>query len=378
MISCHICENKILEDVTTDLRFVASDVSTVVGSARFSVCGRCTNIQKILDNQWNLVIEQIYKNYSVFTSTPEHEHVIFNESSHLPRSRQLLSLMREKINMKENASLLDFGCANGLLLQTFRKEYPSWHLSGLEINDRYRNAVLGIGGNLTFYGDGQIPANQVFDIITLSHVLEHIQKPVETLKRVRAHLKPEGRLVLSVPNIEKNPFDLLVADHCTHFQMGSLRRVLEIAGFSVEIETESWIPKELTVIASVRQGDTNEPGEWPDSPKELTQSKALLRINLRWLDDQKAQLGRIKGNFAVFGSSIAACWCASEFEDKVSFFVDENSARHNKIFMGKKIYSPQNAPKNIPVFIALPPPNAHNVRDRLEGIFSNMILPTEL
>ena len=39
-----------------------------------------------------------------------------------------------------------------------------------------------------------------FDVITMWHVLEHVMNPVEVLAELRSLLKPDGVLVVSVPN----------------------------------------------------------------------------------------------------------------------------------------------------------------------------------
>jgi len=42
--------------------------------------------------------------------------------------------------------------------------------------------------------------NKQYDVIIISEVLEHIKEPLEVLRKARHVLKPEGRLVLSVPD----------------------------------------------------------------------------------------------------------------------------------------------------------------------------------
>ena len=48
-------------------------------------------------------------------------------------------------------------------------------------------------------GLGQL-ADEVFDVITLNHVLEHVEDIPATLKRLRSHLKPAGFIYIRTPN----------------------------------------------------------------------------------------------------------------------------------------------------------------------------------
>ena len=51
---------------------------------------------------------------------------------------------------------------------------------------------------------------------------------------------------------EQNPFDLLVFDHCNHFSPGSLRNLIEMAGFEVELLTTEWCSREISAVAKQR------------------------------------------------------------------------------------------------------------------------------
>jgi SAM-dependent methyltransferase len=83
-----------------------------------------------------------------------------------------------------------------------------------------------------------------FEIVTLWHVMEHLPHPVETLKRIRALLKPGGILVTAVPNFDSVQaqvfrsrwYHLEVPRHLYHFTPTTLRRLLDAEGFDVLAE----------------------------------------------------------------------------------------------------------------------------------------------
>ena len=43
------------------------------------------------------------------------------------------------------------------------------------------------------------PSNH-FDVITLNHVFEHVPNPMRTLRELKRILKPDGRIIIAVPN----------------------------------------------------------------------------------------------------------------------------------------------------------------------------------
>jgi 2-polyprenyl-3-methyl-5-hydroxy-6-metoxy-1,4-benzoquinol methylase len=74
-----------------------------------------------------------------------------------------------------------------------------------------------------------------FDIITLNHVLEHMDNPGESIKELRRILKNDGTLIISLPNTNslaykmfgKNWYQLDVPRHLINYSEKSLRALLD-------------------------------------------------------------------------------------------------------------------------------------------------------
>ena len=85
----------------------------------------------------------------------------------------------------------------------------------------------------------ELPASEMYDVITLWGVLEHVPNPLETMKQVYAHLNPGGMTWVMTPNtnaVERfvngaNYFNFLNKSHLTHFHRSTLRELLQRAGF---------------------------------------------------------------------------------------------------------------------------------------------------
>lgn len=101
--------------------------------------------------------------------------------------------------------VLEIGCASGQTL-AYLKERGAELTVGVEYSPevaeraRSRNGVdRVIAGNVETI-DLDFEENS-FDLILVGHVLEHLVDPWTVLRRLRALLKPQGRLVGALPNV---------------------------------------------------------------------------------------------------------------------------------------------------------------------------------
>jgi 2-polyprenyl-3-methyl-5-hydroxy-6-metoxy-1,4-benzoquinol methylase len=104
---------------------------------------------------------------------------------------------------RRRGRLLDVGCGAGLFLKHMQQ--LGWEVSGVEPDPNAAGiARRNLGHDRVVTGDlGQVElAAESFDAITLSHVIEHVPDPAETLAICRRLLEPSGRLVLTTPNSE--------------------------------------------------------------------------------------------------------------------------------------------------------------------------------
>ena len=126
------------------------------------------------------------------------------------------------------------------LLDELKSEY---RVKGIEIGDeavRYCQARgLEVSSvSLEQYLEG--PA-ETFDIIVISHVLEHLLLPDECLRQLKQRLNPDGRIFVLVPNYECYTSDWFgsawgwwqVPVHINHFCVSSMNRLAERSGYAV-------------------------------------------------------------------------------------------------------------------------------------------------
>ena len=80
-----------------------------------------------------------------------------------------------------------------------------------------------------------------FDIITLNHVLEHLNRPYEALSRVKGLLREDGILIIGIPNSRslahfifgKNWYQLDTPRHLFNYSPKNIKYLLERAGLKV-------------------------------------------------------------------------------------------------------------------------------------------------
>jgi SAM-dependent methyltransferase len=133
--------------------------------------------------------------------------------------------------------LLDAGCGSGAFLCEARKQ--GYAVTGLDFSAQ---AVLmlkskGIEAALGTLSENNLGA-QVFDVITLFHVLEHLADPQQEIGALLEHLVPGGDLIVQVPDRSSMQarifadrwYGLDPPRHLTQFTRAGVLRLLEAAG----------------------------------------------------------------------------------------------------------------------------------------------------
>jgi 2-polyprenyl-3-methyl-5-hydroxy-6-metoxy-1,4-benzoquinol methylase len=104
-------------------------------------------------------------------------------------------------NCRERGSILDVGCGEGTFLQVAKKN--DWTINGTELSAygaKYATNLLGVEIFCGELYDAKFPENS-FDVITMWHVLEHVTDPKGYLTEIKRILKPDGLLIIAVPNV---------------------------------------------------------------------------------------------------------------------------------------------------------------------------------
>ena len=156
----------------------------------------------------------------------------------------------------EGRRLLDVGCADGVLARRFTSR--GWRVTTIE-SDPERAAVAAAHCERLILADldRKIPElDERYDAIVYADVLEHLADPVRVLRELNGSLKPDGHVVISIPNVahlwirlsllggrfEYTDRGILDRDHLRFYTDRSLRAMVAEAGLEVVRSTVTPVP----------------------------------------------------------------------------------------------------------------------------------------
>ena len=131
---------------------------------------------------------------------------------------------------------LEVGCGTGNFTELIAQNCPQ--LVAVDLNSDYASQTKARLSNynhveVTAADATQMDSTEPFDTIILLDVLEHIEKDVELLQRLRSYLAPDGTLILKVPAIHSlyNALDEAVG-HYRRYTPQTLRAAIANASFT--------------------------------------------------------------------------------------------------------------------------------------------------
>ena len=161
--------------------------------------------------------------------------------------------------MQPNLDVLECGCATGFMTRYLRDELQC-RVSIVEIDEpafqiASQFAVDGICADLQGDVWSRHFQGRLFDAVILSNVLEHIVNPADVVARAAALLKPEGIMLVCVPNVAHNDvilnllsddwhyteLGLLDETHTHFFAKKNIEDMLEQAGMFIDLEDRVYL-----------------------------------------------------------------------------------------------------------------------------------------
>ncbi|MCB0395281.1 MAG: class I SAM-dependent methyltransferase [Flavobacteriales bacterium] len=124
---------------------------------------------------------------------------LISQLYHIVRNYTLRSKLRLIEGSHKPGSLLDVGCGTGEFLNTAKQHH--WNTTGIEPSQTAREFAINTYGLHVFppsHLEELKPAS--FQVITLWHVLEHVDQLNHYIEKLSTLLDSEGTLIVAVPN----------------------------------------------------------------------------------------------------------------------------------------------------------------------------------
>lgn len=296
-MNCDICSFPLYKPVKSLLALpsITSDCRSWSEGRSVQVCSGCG-----VSHRWvlsRIAFDSIYHNYH---SYPEAAG----------RTSKILQFIKYKMPVPE--SILDIGTGMGNGLRDLANYFPNAVVVGFEPNSDNPEIL------------NERPERK-FDLITLFHVLEHVEDINEMLSYIKKSLTDNGRVLVQVPYAPLWPFDLVIADHIWHFTHTSLLKLFGNHGFQVHYIGNDAVKKEWTLLAGIGESVSSSYNDIP------------IKDSIGWLLKYKACLNHVHEPVAVYGTGPAAAWTGNIIGDKVACYLDDDTARQQSYFNGKKV-----------------------------------------
>lgn len=237
---CPICA-AMHGDVVHSQRFAVPDELQVAESFDVVACTSCGFVFADTGTDQD-VLDEVYEEHSKYADTSIYDEG--QDAETLPeapwdvdRLRATAAFLAEAVPDR-SARLLDAGCATGTLLG-FLGDQGFTNLVGLDpspVATATAGRVHGVEAHAaSFFSPPEDLGT--FDVIVLSHVLEHLADVSEAARSLHRLLRPGGLAYLEVPDAPHYvdhlvaPFHDFNTEHINHFSPTALHRLLTGVGF---------------------------------------------------------------------------------------------------------------------------------------------------
>jgi len=237
------------------------------------------------------------------------------------------------------ATILELGCATGALAAMARASLPVARYDGIELSPAGEQARAALDSLYTrtlpeLLRRGEI--GRTYDLVIISHVLEHLRDPTAELRAMKAVLAPGGAIFIEVPNASGHP-SLPIDDNIFHlhfFSVASISRLLAAEGLNTVslrtgVRVDARCPDAMQVVA--RRFD---PPAW--SPTLLSDHPVFAGEDA----------------LVVWAAGGTAKALLANFFDvsRIDFFVDGNPAKQGLLCLGRPVRPPEalgNQPRTV-------------------------------
>ena len=207
--------------------------------------------------------------------------------------------------------------------------------------------------------------DEKYDVITLVHVLEHVLEPVKLIETLLNMLNDDGIIVINIPNIYKNPYDLFVIDHLHHFSENSLNYLHKRIN---NIKLTFYYLIENQILLEIKKNNY-----------KYIETNNIININnkidylINFINKKISRIDSLAEPYYIFGTSIASQFITHNTSGKIIKYIDENPNKLGKKFNKIEVIDLIKANKEKKLCFPLGKEYSINIYNRLNKEFKNII-----
>ncbi|MDV7340793.1 class I SAM-dependent methyltransferase [Terasakiella sp. A23] len=216
------------------------------------ICTKCGNVQQIkyYDDE---SLALFYSSY--FRDVYSDQTPIECFDGQVVKGRNILEFSKEFL--PKDARILEIGTGAGGIPKIFQDE-AGYTALGLDFDDRYIEYGRSQGVDIRKGGIEMIKEDEKFNLVIVSHVLEHIVTPSKFLQDIKKILKPKGYIYIEIPSLNSVSqgaynFDFLnyfQNSHVNHYSVDSFKRLLHQNGLKA-VKNDDFI-RSICMVSDAR------------------------------------------------------------------------------------------------------------------------------
>jgi 2-polyprenyl-3-methyl-5-hydroxy-6-metoxy-1,4-benzoquinol methylase len=241
----------------------------VQGSFNIYKCNACGLVQ-LIERLTGSELKSLYETYYNFGGNIKSVYTKFRKKFFESKIYRIWMAIDGDIcfhSQRGEGRLLDVGCNEGQGLKIYKRN--GFRAEGLEINVRAAADARKRGFHVSTNSFEMFYPEKPYDVVVLSHVIEHSVNPKEMLKHVSRILKPNGKVLISCPNVESWQRDTFrrywinwhVPFHSTFFSTTTLKSLLNNTGFEVikikYVTPSLWVAQSIIAVLFAKKGRRN-------------------------------------------------------------------------------------------------------------------------
>jgi SAM-dependent methyltransferase len=361
-LKCNVCgsiETELLFESESNLS-LTSLCEIRAERLRTWLCLQCSHLQGVpienLDRYYDV-------EYRILLNDDDEDQIYdVRDEKIVYRTQHQISTLLSKLEIREGAHILDFGCAKASTPQALLSARPDISLHLFDVSSMYSEYWRRFISS-DRWAINQIPSEwyRKFDVVTSFFALEHIAQPRETVQEIADLLSNDGVFYGIVPDAFGNIADFVVIDHVNHFTSASLYSLLSSAGFC-DVTIDARIHRGALVFVARKSGAHT---KTPCASSCLADARNLAKY---WEEFGKRiksiELMHNNRPSAIYGSGFYGAYIASVLNkpDNLQCFLDASPFRQGRTLLDRPILPPHELPRSIDLlYMGLNPISARSV-----------------